>query len=71
LKIKTITDILFHIKQGHEEKTPDLLVAIADYVRPSKRNLGQAKENLENLIQLLKDNPSGNQSFKKILIRDF
>jgi site-specific recombinase len=67
LKIKTITDILFHIKQGHEEKTPDLLVAVVDYVRPSKRNWGQAKENLENLIQFLKDNPQEIKLLKKYL----
>jgi site-specific recombinase len=71
LKSKPISDIVFLIRQQHEENTPDLLVSVVEYIRPSKRNLAQANENLEGLIRILHENPSELRDFKVYLSRVF
>ncbi|MCL6258718.1 site-specific recombinase [Aquiflexum sp. TKW24L] len=71
MKIKPISEILFYIKQQHEEMTPDLLVVFVDYVRPSKKNLSQAKVNFDNLLLLLKNNPDELHLLKSYLSRIF
>ncbi len=51
------SDILDQIKSRYQDQSPDLLLEIVAQIRPTKNNPAQAKENLNQFKNRLKENP--------------
>lgn len=51
------SDILDQIKSRYQDQSPDLLLEIVAQIRPPKNNPAQAKENLNQFKNRLKENP--------------
>lgn len=51
------SDMLDQIKAHYQDESPDLLLTLVGRIRPPKNNLAQAKENLNQFRDILKENP--------------